>query len=134
MNSKVKFWEPLWSTTKPKPMDQDEMFTLEFVAAATNVPKDDIEPVLDIKNRKVLRIRLFKANEYSRDLYDYLFFGPVNFNGKNIFLAETIPAELTGNGQSRTTVINTDQIIAKIKREVSITKAAQERLKKKEVS
>lgn len=130
MSSAFKCWEPLWGNFAPKVMDKDEVIAIDYLALAADLEKTDIEPVLDIRNRKTLRVKIYKTNEYTIDMYDYLFFGPLVFSGKNVYLAEQVVNDLSPKGRKMTKMLDTDQLIAMIKRQVSSTLGARKRLNK----
>ncbi len=129
MSSKIQFWEPLWGTASPRVMDQDEMSVIEKITRAADLDRGSIEPVLDIKNRKMLRVKLYTSTEYERELYDYLFFGPVTFNGSAIYMSQPVVNELSPTGGTKNNMLGVDQLIAIIKREVSVTLASRARKK-----
>lgn len=126
--SAFKCWEPLWSTCNTKAMGKDEIVMISHITTLVGLTHEDIETVLDVRGRKTLRIKLFKGWECNIPLYEYLFFGPIIFSGKQIFLAERAKNE---EGKKNVTcMLDVEQLIDLIKKKVKIALSARAKLDK----
>lgn len=127
--AEIKMWEPLWGNQQPRAVDRDELSVIQYIALAADLSISEIDPVLDIKGRKLLRVKIFKGVESSILMYDYLFFGPLAFAGKNVSLVEQIEHGVTAKNREMSKVLDKNELIARIKTAVIKARRKNENLR-----
>ncbi len=70
-------WDPLWKNQRPKELTEREDDFISALAMRADLILSHIEPVLDVKGNKQLRIKMFVGVEHAVEMYDYFFFGNI---------------------------------------------------------